>query len=299
MKKKQIHSKNSERKLDKNTPFAVTEAYKTVRTNVIFSLAANNHKAFVVSSANAAEGKSTTSANLAITLAQTSARVLLIDADLRKPTQHKIFQVDNRHGLSNFLVGLESLADALHANVEPKLDLLTSGPIPPNPSELLGSKNMGILLEKLEEHYDYIVIDSPPVNVVADALVISAKTAGVVLVAKHCSTTYDDVGSAVDAIRFANSNILGVIFNDMLDTNNGMYYKGYKKYRRYGGYGKYGTDYGYQYGHTVNEYPDVNVTNINTVNESIPSPASDTIMADDGAETQDYSQTIFRRHPEA
>ena len=243
MKRKHIHNTSYEFKLGKDTPFAVTEAYKIVRTNIIFSLAADDHKTFVVSSANEREGKSTTSANLAITLAQTSARVLLIDADLRKPAQHKVFQVDNSHGLSRFLVGLESLADALYTNVEPKLDLLTAGPTPPNPSELLGSKNMGILLEKLEEHYDYIVVDSPPVNVVTDALVVSAKTAGVVLAAKYCETTYDDIKKAIDAVKFANSNVLGVIFTSMDDSRkSGSYYKGYR------GYSRYSRDYAYQYG---------------------------------------------------
>lgn len=289
MKKKQIRNQDSECKIDSNTPFAIVEAYKTVRTNVIFSLAACENKTFIVSSANAGEGKSTTCANLAITLAQTSARVLLIDADLRKPTQHKIFQVENSHGLSGFLVGLESLADSLHANVEPKLDLLTSGPLPPNPSELLGSKNMGVLLEKLEEHYDYIIIDSPPVNLVADALVLSDKTAGVVLIAKHCSTTYDDIEKAADAIRFANSNVLGVIFNDVTEENRKGYYKGYKKYGRYGTYEKYG--YGAQ-----PRRSESNAGGRTPSQTSFPSP--DTVGTRTPVSEQARQQAVFQRHPE-
>lgn len=224
----------AEMKLDKNTPFSIVEAYKALRTNLLFALAATGGKTVVVSSSSPGEGKSTTSANLAITLAQTSARVLLIDADLRKPTQHSIFGVENSHGLSKFLVGMESLSESLKSGVESRLDLLTSGPTPPNPSELLGSKNMNILLKKLEEHYDYIIIDSPPVNVVTDAVVLSANTAGILLVAKHNTTSYDSIKRALDAVKFAKANVLGVAISQYTDANRGSYNNYYyKKYGRY------------------------------------------------------------------
>ena len=109
---------------------------------------------------------------MAITLAQTSARVLLVDADLRKPIQHKIFQVDNSNGLSRLLIGFETLGESLKRDVEPGLDLLTSGPIPPNPSELLGSQNMSTFIEKMHQFYDYIIIDSPPINIVTDSILL-------------------------------------------------------------------------------------------------------------------------------
>ena len=301
MKKTRIHNSSFEMKLDNETPFAVTEAYKTVRSNIIFTLAADEKKSFVVSSANEGEGKSTTSANLAITLAQTSAKVLLIDADLRKPTLHKIFQLENSHGLSRFLVGLEPLTEAVHTNVEPKLDLLTAGPTPPNPSELLGSKNMGILLDKMQEHYDYIVIDSPPINVVTDALVLSVKTAGVVMTVKYGDTTYDDVGRAVDAVRFANSNVLGVIFNNVDSFADGKYYyKGYKRYGRYGyrrygysrygysryGYGRYGRSYAYQYGSTPSDKSGEAEKGTDAKSSAAPQDSSS------------ESKNSFQRHPE-
>ncbi len=288
MQKKHIHSMNSEYKLDKDTPFAVTEAYKTVRTNIIFSMAADGHKTFVVSSSNQGEGKSTTSANLAITLAQTSARVLLIDGDLRKPVQHKIFGVDNSHGLSKFLVGLESLSSALHANIEPRLDLLTAGPTPPNPSELLGSKNMTILLEKLEEHYDYIIIDSPPVNVVSDVLVVSAKTAGVVLVAKQGTTTYDDIGKAIDSIKFAGANVLGVILTNVEDLEKGRYYK---NYRGYSGYGAYVNQSAY-------DKEDINKFAPEPVQQQESHAVTKGMSQGNDSTISERSQTVFQRRPE-
>ncbi len=181
----------SENRINSNSPFVITEAYKVVRTNLQFALAAQEGKAVVISSPTPGDGKSTTVANLAITLAQTSARVLIIDADLRKPTQHKIFQVDNTHGLSRLLVGFETLGESLKRDIEPGLDLLSSGPIPPNPSELLGSNNMSMLIEKMHSYYDYILLDTPPVNVVTDAIVIAQKCSGMMIIARQKLTSYE------------------------------------------------------------------------------------------------------------
>ncbi len=148
-------------RLSTTTPFAITEAYKIVRTNLLYSLASSKSKVVIMSSALPNEGKSTTCANLAITMAQTAARVLLIDADLRKCTQNKIFKLNNSKGLSRLLVGFDTLTDALHQDVGPIWILSPAGPLPPNPSELLGSENMAVLLDKLKEHYDLIIIDTP------------------------------------------------------------------------------------------------------------------------------------------
>ena len=134
-------------KLSQSVPFQIVEAYKHVRTSLLFSLAPVSQKSIVVSSAEPDTGKSTTCSNLAITMSQTGARVLLIDADMRKPVQHKIFQVNNTTGLSELLSGFTKLNDVIHVDVASKLDLITSGPIPPNPSELLGSESLIKLLE--------------------------------------------------------------------------------------------------------------------------------------------------------
>ena len=211
-------------KLDKTSSFMMQESYKAIRTNLQFAMAGNGKKAFIISSSFPAEGKSITCSNIAITLAQTANRVLVIDADLRKPTQHKIFRVDNSHGLSTILVGFDKLGEAIHKDVDKNLDLITSGPIPPNPSELLGSNRMDVLLDKLNEFYDYIVIDTPPINVVTDAVVLAPKTAGVALVSRQKVTTYDEIKKALDAIEIAKVKVLGIIVNDVNVKRNNKYY---------------------------------------------------------------------------
>lgn len=196
-----------------NTPFHIVEAYKLVRTNLLFALATQKSKGIVVSSALPGEGKSTTCMNLGITLAQTGAKVLLMDGDLRKPSLHKLFSLPNHGGFSNLLVGFKKLEDVIHPKVEPGLDLLTSGTLPPNPSELLGSTAMQLLLEELSQRYDYILMDSPPVNVVADAVILSHLAAGILLVARQNYCTYRAFEKAVYNIQLVKGNILGVILN--------------------------------------------------------------------------------------
>ena len=170
-------------KANKRTAFQVMEAYKMIRTNLLFSLATTNSRVVVFSSAEPSAGKSTLSANLAIVMAQTGARVLLVDADMRKPSQHRNFKKSRSLGLSKVLGGLNTLDECIHTNVKPNVDLITSGPTPPNPSELLGSARMKELVEELQTKYDYVFVDMPPLCVVADALVVAPNAAGVVLVA--------------------------------------------------------------------------------------------------------------------
>ena len=218
-------------KLSQSIPFQIVEAYKNVRTSLLFSLAPASQKSIVVSSAEPDTGKSTTCSNLAITMSQTGAKGLLVDADMRKPVQHKIFQVNNTTGLSELLSGFAKLNDAIHSDVASKLDLITSGPIPPNPSELLGSENMEKLLELLSEHYDYIFIDTPPINVVADSLLLCGKTAGTLLVARQKQTTYDELDKTIDSIKNIDGNILGVVITDVKEHEKPYaYYKSYKSY---------------------------------------------------------------------
>lgn len=216
-------------RLSENTPFAIREAYKSIRTNLLFSLAPLGGKTVVVSSAMPNEGKSTNCGNLAIALAQTSAKVLLIDGDLRKPTQHKFFEVDNSKGLSNLLVGFDSVADAVKRNVVKSLDLITAGALPPNPSELLGSENMKMFLKKMEEYYDYILIDSPPVNIVTDAVVLSKYAAGILMVTRAMETTVEELENALATIRTAKSNVLGIVVSDVHRESKSRYYRSYKK----------------------------------------------------------------------
>ena len=218
--------------LDKELSFQATEAYKTLRTNLVFSLATKGKKVFAVTSAMQHEGKSTLCANLALTFAQMQARVLVIDADLRKPVQHKLFKLKNKEGLSTLLAGMSSFKAVVNEDIIPGLDVVTSGPIPPNPSEMLASENMKQLLSELSNYYDYIIIDTPPVNVVTDALTMSDSIAGVVM---------------------------GTVITKVPVSNGKGGYKRYGRYGyyRYGGYGyyRYG-GYGYGYETTDLKKPD-------------------------------------------
>lgn len=222
-----------DRILNEKTPFPVREAFNTLRTNLVFSLAPTGGKTVIVVSANASECKSTTAANLAISLAQNGSKVLLIDADLRKPTLHTFFRVNYTHGLSRFLVGFESFSEALCREVIPNLDFMPSGVIPPNPSELLGSERMKVFLEKMNEYYDYIVIDTPPVNLVTDAAVLSAYVSGVLFVLRYGHTTYDDLNRAIASFENTGVHILGYTLAEVPNGHGRYYNRRYKKYNKY------------------------------------------------------------------
>ena len=212
---------------NENFPFAVREAYNTLRTNVLYALSPINGKIVAVTSPNAGEGKSTVSVNLAIAIAETSARVLLIDCDLRKPTIHKKLGLNNSSGLSKFIVGFETMADALTREILPNLDVMTSGPIPPNPSELLGSANMQTFLNKVSDYYDYIILDTPPINIVTDMAVMANFISGVLLVSYYASTTIEDVRRAQEALKIVNAKILGLVVAGVIRKkgNKGDYYR--------------------------------------------------------------------------
>ncbi len=237
-------------RLSESTPFSIREAYKSIRTNLLFSLAPLGKKTVVISSALSNEGKSTTCGNLAITFAQTSAKVLLIDGDLRKPTMHKFFEVENTKGLSNLLVGFDSVADSVKRNIVKNLDIITAGALPPNPSELLGSRNMQIFIQKMEEYYDYILIDSPPINVVTDAVVLSQHAAGILMVARSMETTIEELNNALESICTANGNVLGIVVSDVRKESKSKYYSSY-----YNSYSKnrYSPYYGGEYGQPYRE----------------------------------------------
>ena len=187
----------------------------------------------------AKESKSVTVANLATAISETDKPVLLIDADMRKPVQHKNFQVSNKLGLSNVITDASLLDEALHQNVTGTLDLLTAGTIPPNPSELLASKQMAELLDKLKEKYDIILIDCAPVNVVSDVAGMANSIAGVVMVAHYGTTTYAEAEDAVKQLELANCNVLGFVLNEVVHKHSAGYYSNYKY--------KYKYKYDYQY----------------------------------------------------
>lgn len=246
-KKKGQSSTSAERLtlLDKDMPFNITESCKAMRTNILFSLSVSENKVFAVSSANPGEGKSTTTANIAITLAQGKYKVLLADGDLRKPVQHHIFNVKNNVGFSSVLSKEKKLEECIkHTSVD-NLDILPSGPIPPNPSELLGSSRAEKILNELSEKYDIVIIDTPPVNIVSDSLNLSRYVAGILTVVRYGYTTFEDTENAVNKIKLADMNLLGFVLNDIKGNRHGAYYSKYGKYKKYGYYKYKNYEYGY------------------------------------------------------
>ena len=199
--------------INSQTPFAITEAYKNARTSMSFSITDSSAKAVVITSCEPDAGKSTTVANLAMTMAKTNAKVLIVDSDLRKPIQHKYFKIDNSRGLSGVLAGHYSVGSCIK-EVAKNLYLMPSGVIPPNPSELIASRNMSQLIKELKNVYDYIFFDAPPASVVTDATVLAPKLDGVVFIVRQNRTEYGDIQKIIDDIRRLDGNILGTIITD-------------------------------------------------------------------------------------
>lgn len=244
-KKKQDAVEESRKRLllNKDIPFYLKESFKTLRTNLVFALATKDSRIIGVSSPNPGDGKSNVSANLSITISQTDAKVLLIDCDMRKPTLHKLFLLKNKIGLSNVISNMCTFDAAVNKGAYSNLDILTSGPTPPNPAEMLSSEKMAELLANAAKKYDYVIVDTPPMNVVSDALNLSPLLAGLVVVARAGSTTYDDVARTMNSLQLVNAAPLGFVLNckNMSDGRCGKY-----KYYRYKYFG-YKKNYSYTY----------------------------------------------------
>ncbi len=198
--------------LSDKTQFVITEAYKTARTNLIFSMSPYDNKITVVTSCSPGEGKSTNCINLSIAMAQTGAKVLIIDADMRKPMIHNLLGLDNKIGLSSILGKITGDVDtAIHTGVRDNLDVMTSGAIPPNPTELLSSPRTSELLDIMSEYYDFIFIDTPPVTVVSDALLMNDKIAGIVFIVREGYTTHVAIHDALERVKMTNGRVLGFL----------------------------------------------------------------------------------------
>ena len=210
--------------ISKEVPFAVEEAYKSLRTNLIFTLPEENCKIIEVTSSQQKEGKSITAVNLAISLCKNGSRVVLVDCDLRLPTVAKKLRIEQKPGLTNLLFGMNQMDEVINQHFS-GVDVIPAGDLPPNPSEVLGSQNMKSAIEHLSQHYDYVILDTPPVGVVADAVILSQYASGIILVVRTGKTRQEDVGSAVDTLKLANANILGFV---MTDTDERKQY--YDKY---------------------------------------------------------------------
>jgi capsular exopolysaccharide synthesis family protein len=189
------------------------EAFRTLRTNLQYADVDNPPRLIVLTSALPSEGKTTTACNLALTLAFSGARVILVDGDLRKPTVGTLLGIDSGAGLTDVLAGQHALEDVVVGFQRGTLAVLPSGPMPPNPSELLGSQHMAALLESLAEDYDIVVIDAPPLLPVTDAAVLSALADGALLVVRHGKTRRDEADRALQALAAVNAKLLGTVLN--------------------------------------------------------------------------------------
>lgn len=222
---------------DPRSPAA--EAYRTLRTNIQYFSLDKPLQALLITGANPACGKSTTSANLAVTMAQSGLSVLLVDTDLRRPTLHKYFGAFNDQGLTNLLVDASmELPRLVYQTKMKNLHLLPSGPLPPNPAELLATEKMSKMVDLFKSNYDYVFFDSPPVIAVTDAAILSRLVDGTILVIDHNGPTREEAAFALEQLNKVQANVIGTIINNF--PNKRSYYHYYHYY------------YSHYYGETSN-----------------------------------------------
>lgn len=208
----------------------ISESFRALRTNTRFAVAGKPAQIICITSCRQAEGKTTTAANLAVTFAQEGKRTLLIDADLRKPSQHKVFAVSNRKGLSTILSNLSEFGQSVAAAHVEHLTILPSGPVPPNPAELLGSPGMDALLEQVKGKYDAIIIDTPPVLAVTDAQIVASKSDGVIMVIRAGQIKSSLALKAKSRLEHVQARILGVVLNGKKSSQGDTSYYEYKEH---------------------------------------------------------------------
>ena len=224
--------------LHKNLEFTATEQYKLIRANLDFTLPADEKCPVIgITSSMRGEGKSTTAINLSYVFAEKGRKVLLIDGDLRIPSVAKKLDIDRVPGLADLLRGKGMEISDIKPYLLNNWHVLPSGEIPPNPSELLGSRRMKRLLEALKEKYDYIIVDLPPVNLVSDAISISSLISGMIVVVREEHTEKRELERCFSQLKLSNVKILGCVMNET--NNGGSSYKKYKKYRYYKNYRYY------------------------------------------------------------
>lgn len=212
----------------KNPKSHAAEAFRTLRTNIQFSSLDDEIRTLVVTSTQPGEGKSTVISNLGITMAQSGKKVLLMDCDLRKPTVHKKLGISNQDGLTTLLAREKKLEEVAQATDINNFYVLTSGPIPPNPAELLGSKKMKNFINELHGYFDFILLDAPPVLAVTDAQVLSTYCDGVVFVASYGQAEKQAVVRAKELIDKVGGKILGVVINKVPENSKSYYYYNYE-----------------------------------------------------------------------
>ncbi|MGN1401822.1 MAG: CpsD/CapB family tyrosine-protein kinase [Bacillus sp. (in: firmicutes)] len=207
-----------------NPKSPISEQYRTIRTNIQFAAVDKEIRTLMVSSSNPGEGKSTTAANLAVVFAQQGKKVLLIDADMRKPTVHYTFNMTNTFGLTSVLTRKAAFRDTVQQTEDENLSVLSSGPIPPNPAELIGSKMMTRTIEEMKNEFDLIIFDTPPILAVADAQIIARTCDGAVLVVGCHKTENDQAVKAKGMLHSAGAKLLGAVLNQKKMASEDQYY---------------------------------------------------------------------------
>ena len=237
-------STRAEYLLNEDTPFDVTEAFRNLKAALSVSVPKKDGGvAIMTTSAYPEDGKTTVTANLALMFAQSDAKVVLVDADIRKGRIAKYFKQKSVPGLSDCLSGQNSLDEVIHhSHVNENLSYITCGTHSPKPYELLESEEMKNLIAELRTRYDYVIIDTPPVLLLSDALALVPVTDGTVLVVRHQVSFVSDIERALNSLTFAKANVLGVVVNDFKAPKTNSYYGGYKKYYYYNSYAYGSTD---------------------------------------------------------
>ncbi len=224
--------------LSDKSAFSVKEAYKTLRTNIMFSLPGKESKCIGVVSPDRGDGKSSVAINLAISFAQLNKKVIIVDCDLRLPTIASKLGIDPKPGLTNFLSGnQESDQPLIRRSPEYGIDIMTSGDVPPDPTALLGSKQMSEFIVLLKKYYDYIILDFPPATIVSDAALLSGIVDGYLIVVRHNESEFSKINETLRQMQFADAKILGFVYNGKEE---------HKKYYRKGRYSNYYYNYYYK-----------------------------------------------------
>lgn len=212
-----------------NPTSPIAEAYRKIATNIEFSNIDNEIKTIMITSAKQDEGKTTTICNLVMVMTELKKKILLIDLDLRKPAVHKTFKISNKQGLTDILINKDDYKSYLH-NVYQGLDILTTGMIPANPTEIINSKALKELIKEMSKSYDYIFIDAPPVMLVSDPITISTYTDAVILAIEHGKTEKELAKKAVESLKQVNANIIGAVLNNIPVSKQSNYYY-YRSYQ--------------------------------------------------------------------
>lgn len=213
----------------------ISEAFRNMRTNIMFSDVDNDRRVMAITSNEGSEGKTTVLINYGVTLCQSGKRVLIVDCDLRKPQVHRRFELDNANGLTNLLLKEISLEEACQPTEIPGFFAITAGPIPPNPSEILASRRMAEIMEALKQQYDYILLDTPPLGLVTDAAVLSPNVDGYIILVSLGTVQRDGLLNMLDVFEKINAHVIGIVANKVPVP---------KRFSKYGYYSAYGYYYG-------------------------------------------------------